>query len=346
MKMKTKQSINFYFLKLIIAALILIILTEPAAAQVVSPVQSGHFVPCVTNIRDMSHPSPGLFVMWNNVYISSDEFIDRNGNEFNTIKLNQIDPRLPNIDVKLDVDGFTTIPVVAWVSHFTLLGGARYMPAVSPNYITASGTIISETSLIDTTVTKIDDENVSGFSDFYVSPLGLSWGLDKFDITLSYGFYAPTGRYETGASDNVGVGFWTHQFQGYGYFYPFPDKSTALMAALTYELNSEIEDADVKPGNRFTLEWGISQYLSEQFELGVHGGHNWQISDDKGSDVFWDPTVLDRKSTLAFSAAYWPWKNRLYINAKYAFDFDVRQRFKNNYWMFNLIFLTNALTGE
>jgi hypothetical protein len=174
----------------------------------------------------------------------------------------------------------------------------------------------------------------------------LCWALTNFDLTFSYGFAAPTGRYNTGADDNVGLGFWTHQFQGYGYYYPSPSKATALMLALTYELNGKIKDADVNPGNRLSLEWGLSQYLTEQFEVTVQGGHNWQISDDSGSDVYWDPSFHDRKNTIAFGGSFWPWPDWLNISLKYAFDFGARGRLEADYWMLNLIFLTNTLTGE
>ena len=118
------------------------------------------------------------------------------------------------------------------------------------------------------------------------------------------------------------------------------------MLGLTYELNGTIEDADVKPGSRFSLEYGLSQYLREQLEVGIQGGHNWQVGDDSGQDVIWDPSNHDRKSMLAFSAAYWPWKNRLHVSLKYGFDYGSRQRFDNSYWMLNAIFLTNLLTGS
>ena len=50
------------------------------------------------------------------------------------------------------------------------------------------------------------------------------------------------------------------------------------MLGLTYELTTEIKDAEVNPGNRFTLEWGFSQYLSERLEVAVQGGFNWPAS--------------------------------------------------------------------
>lgn len=327
---------------------IFLILSIPGHAQVVSPLQGGHYSPVVKNIRDMANPPSGLFVLWYNAYFSSDKYIDRDGNEFSSIRLDQIYPGLPNIDLELKLKGFTSVPAIFWASNFKVLGGASYMAGISPNYISADASIISERGgiVIDTTYTRSVEGKNSGFSDMFFAPLGLSWGLKKFDLTFLYGFYAPTGKYETGSSEVVGLGFWTHQFQAYGYYYPFPQKSTAIMLGLTYELNGKIKDADVKPGNRFSLEWGISQFLSEKFELGIHGGHNWQIGDDTGDDVYWDTAVHDRKSTLAFNASYWPWKERLMLSGKYAFDFGIRQRFKNNTWMLNLLLVTNVLKGS
>ena len=336
------------FIKYAVILGVLLNLSSPVIAQVVSPLQGGHYAPVVKNIRDMANPPSGLFVLWYNGYFSSNKYIDKDGNEFNTIRLDQIYPGLPNIDLDLKLKGFTSIPAIFWTSNFKILGGASYMAGISPNYISADASIISERGgiIIDTTYTRTVDGKNSGLSDLFVAPVGLSWGLEKFDLTFLYGFYAPTGKFEAGSSDVVGLGFWTHQFQGYGYFYPVPAKSTAIMLALTYELNGKIKDTEVKPGNRFSLEWGISQFLSEKFELGIHGGHNWQIGDDTGDDVYWDAAVHDRKSTLAFNASYWPWKERLMLKGKYAFDFGIRQRFKNNVWMLNLLFVTNILTGK
>jgi len=319
---------------------------DPGHGQVVSPLQAGHYSPNLQNIRDMSNPPPGLFFLWYNAYFSSDKYFDRNGDEFKSINLSQIFPRLPDIDVNVDVGGVTTVPAVFWASSFEILGGAKYMAGASQSYVSADATILTERpGIIDTTVTREVTGKNSGFGDLFVVPLGLSWGLEKVDLTLLYGFYAPTGRYETGSSDNLGMGYWTHQFQGYGYFYPMPSKATAVMVGLTYELNGTVKDADVKPGNRFTLEWGLSQFLHERFEVGVHGGHNWQIGDDTGEDVWWDPAVHDRKSVVAFNASFWPWKERVMLNGKYALDYGARQRFQNNYFMLNALFITNVLSG-
>jgi hypothetical protein len=334
--------------RVVLTTSLLFVGSSAAGAQVASPLQTGHYVPGVTNIRDYAAPPPGLFVVWYNWFVSSGTYVDRNGNEFSSLRLSQINPALPDLDVDLDLQGFATVPVLAWASPFTFLGGARYVVALAPNWLSASYTYVTDPGGpgLDPEEGNVVEGSVSGVSDLFVAPVGLSWALGHIDATFFYGFTAPTGRYETGADDNVGLGFWTHQFQGFGYFYPSLSKATALMLGLTYELNSEIEDAAVEPGNRLSLEYGLSQYFTEWLEIGIQGAHNWQVTDDSGSDVIWDPSYHDQKSTLLFSAGFWPWAGRLYVSAKYGFDYGIRQRFKNNHLMVNLIWLTNALDGN
>lgn len=339
---------KFRFLLIVFLLLLLGSSFSFLQAQVVSPMQGGHYSPGVKNIRDMAAPPSGLFVLWYNAYFNSDTYVDRNGNVFNTIRLDQINDKLPNINVDLNLKGFTSIPAIFWASEFKVLGGAKYMVGISPNYVSADASILTERDgiFLDTTFVRSAGSKNSGLSDLFIAPLGLSWGFEKVDFTFLYGFYAPTGKYETGSSDVVGLGFWTHQLQGYGYYYPVQDKSTAFFAGLTYEMNGKIKDVDVKPGNRFSLEWGISQYLSKKLEVGAMLAHNWQISEDSGDNVYWDRSFYDRKNMFAFNAGYWIWDSRLMANVKYVNDFGARQRFENNTWLLNLVFVTNALKGK
>ncbi len=367
MRRKERDIKTTLFILAILTALLLVHVT-PALAQVVSPLQPAHYVPGIVGVRDYVTPQPGLFVLWYNWFIGSNTYIDRNGNKLTTINLSEFDSQLPDVDVDIDIKGWATIPAVAWASKRTILGGARYMAIIAPNFFYNDYEFLAAPagSGFDPTTTQIATGSFGGFSDLLVTPFALTWALGhfkdvtltdeelaemgspprrRFNITAMYSFVAPTGRYETGAEDNLGLGFWTHQFQGFGYYYPFEHQATAIMAGLTYEVNGQTKDVDVTPGSRLSMEWGVSQYLAEWLELFVQGAHNWQVTDDSGSDVYWDPSVHDRKSTLLFGAGFWPWAQRLYVSAKYGFDFDIRQRFDNNNLLINLIFLTNALDG-
>jgi hypothetical protein len=83
----------------------------------------------------------------------------------------------------------------------------------------------------------------------------------------------------------------------------------------------------VNPGNRLSLEWGLSHYFNSWFEFSVHGAHN-------------------RKSLLMLGAGFWPWTGRLQLTAIWGFDYGMRQRFDNSNLMLNVVFLTNLLDGR
>ena len=48
----------------------------------------------------------------------------------------------------------------------------------------------------------------------------------------------------------------------------------------------------------------------------------------------------------AESAGYWPWANRLQLIGNYGFNYKVIQNFKLNTFEINLVFKTNALSGN
>lgn len=322
---------------------------DTASAQAVSPFQTGAYMPAFSNARDMAAAPAGFFVLMYNYYAFTDTYVDQNGTKYNSIPLDMLDPGLPeDVDLSIKMNSYAAVPAFFWASPFQFLGGARWLIGTTPLYSTSKVSLITEQGdgSIDSDYNASADARVSGFGDLFVQPLGLSWAFPRVDVTLAYGFTAPTGKYTTGADDNVGLGFWTHQVQAWGNFYPVEDQSTDLVLGLTYEMNGELKDADFNPGNRLSLEWAISQYVSDRMELAVMGGHNWQVTDDRGSVVDWDPSFHDKKSTLSFTAGYWVWNQRMQLTAKYAFDYACAQRFKTNFFMLNLTFITNALTGS
>ena len=87
------------------------------------------------------------------------------------------------------------------------------------------------------------------------------------------------------AADNIGYGFWTHQFQGAATWYHWADRRMAVAGALTYEANGKKEDFDLTPGDIVTLNWGVDQYLPVRsnenllLDLGIAGYSSWQVGD-------------------------------------------------------------------
>jgi len=312
----------------------------------VSAYQAGAYQAGVMNVRDLAPvPGGGLMFLDYNFWNNSKSYVDQFGNEIDHIIIDR-NGFNTELDLTQQVAGYTNVPVLFFASSFKLLG-ATYMASLNPAFISSNFKMNIHGSLSDSTVTSTG--NTGGFGDLAILPLGLGWSFnDKVDFSFFYTFYAPTGRYQTGAADNVGRGYWTHQFQLPTYFY-FMDKATALFVMPTFETNSYIKDSDVRPGSRFSIEYGVSQYVTSWLELEILNGHNLQISDDMGDDVWWKDTLLearDQASTVSFGAGVWPWEGRLNLRVKYAMDYGVKQRYKSNFLSFSVIFIPNLITGK
>jgi len=180
--------------------------------------------------------------------------------------------------------------------------------------------------------------------DLLVQPVWLDWSLKHWDFDLSYGFYAPVGKYDTQtltipgvgpvkveSPDNIGYGFWTHQVQGAVAWYPMEHKATAVIAALTYEINTKKQDFDITPGNVLTLNWGISQYIplkkdnSLLLEVGPAGYDSWQMTEDSGSDASSGKDQVHGAGGQ-LGLTYVPWS--LVVNFHAFYEFAAEDRFQ------------------
>jgi hypothetical protein len=306
----------------------------------VSPLQTGHYSPGFMNIRDYADPSPasGLIALDYNTYQYGDKFYGADGEEIKHLNS--------------DVDGYFNTAMLLWASKKKILG-ATYFGGFSIPIITVN------TNLAYSRIGNITGNQqsgnvsgkVSGFSDLNVMPLYLSWAKSSYNITAGYMFYAPTGKFELGGNDNTGLGYWSNNIQAFGYWYPEKTKgktsqALAVMLGATYEITGDIKDSDVNPGNRFSLDYGIEQYFTANLSVGLYGGNNWQISDDKGSQVYWDNSVKDKLGVAGVQLAYWLWPERLQAVGKWGFSYGAVERYQQNSVEINLIFITNALTGN
>ena len=332
--------------KLVVIIIFALVFSGQVNAQRVGPYQAGSYYPGLINLRDLAAPPAGLIFVDYNYWFNTNGYYDKDGTEF---KGGTIDLPLLNssVDVTLEpkISGYTNVPFLFYASKFKILGGARYLASINPVYLNMNSDVFLA---IGDTSGNISG-NSSGFGDLSFMPLGLSWSFDnKYDIALMYTIYAPTGRFELGGDDNLGQGFWTHQIQIPTYFYVL-EQATAFAIIPTFELNSKIEGTNARAGSRFSLEYGISQYFTSWLEVEIMNGHNWQISDDSGSDIWWYGTRFDsrdRKNSFSAGVGVWPVKDLLNLRFKYIIDYGIRQRFKNQFWSLSILVLPQILTGK
>ncbi len=316
----------------------------------VSPLQTGHYSPGLMNILDDADPAPvsGLMILDYNTFQYGNQFYGKNGNRITQI----IGPSGNLVNLNADVSGYNNSLMIQWASKGKVLGATYFCAASIPLETVNPNLAYAQIGNIDSIHQNGNiNGKVSGFSDPNLTPIALSWGLKNMDITLGWMIYAPSGHYTEGGSNNTGLGFWSNIFQAFGYWYPErlkrqPSRALAVMLGASFEVTGKIKGSDVKPGNRFSLDYGIEQYLSDNFSVGIYGGNNWQVLEDMGSQVYWDASVKDQLGTFGFQLGYWLWVNRLQALGKYGFSYGAVQRFKLNTIEINLIFISNVLTGE
>ncbi len=312
------------------------------SAQRVSPFQGGAYQPGLLNLRDLAASDPGLFFYDYSYWNNSNAFYNQFGNEVSSLDI-EINPEVGVKSLSFDpqISGYTNIPFIFYASKIKMLKG-MYIASISPAILSSNSNMY-----VNTTDTSIyNTGNSGGFGDFEFMPLGLSWTFNKkVDISFLYSIYVPTGRYQTGADDNIGRGYWTHQFQTPFYLYFF-EQAMALAIVPTLEINGKVKDADVRPGSRFTIEYGISQYVTPWLEVEFLNGHNWQITDDCGEDLWWQESSLfvkDQTSTFSFGIGAWPWDGRFGARIKYARDYGSKQRYKRSFWTLSFVFTPKLL---
>ena len=302
----------------------------------------GHFNGGFLNIRDYFVPAdPGFYAAIYNFYYTTDRLNDRHGDKIDTVTVNPWPG--PGIPVSLDVnvDMYVVSPAVIWEPDVKVLGG-RYAALVAPTFANAS----VEAALDIGSRLGRDADNASfNIGDMLVQPLWLGWSWKHFDFSAAYGFYAAVGKYDTTTRtlpvigtvrsedpDNIGYGFWTHQVQGAGAWYPFDNKGTAVVGAITYEHNSEKEDFDLQPGDSVTLNWGISQYIpltGDQhllLEIGPAGWNGWQVSADRGADASNNNRDRVHAAGGQIGLTYVPWF--LAMNFHGFYEYESRDRFQ------------------
>ncbi len=291
------------------AALLVLSCSAPASAG-----QIGHYAGGLMNIRDFFVPTEqGVYGIMYHYYYQTGRLNDLNGNEMDSITIKPGPGPGLNINIQPDVDVYLLAPAILWVTPWKILG-AQYAALFTPTFGNSSIGASLSAELGQGVNPETSQFNLS---DWYFQPLWLGWDLEHWNFALAWGFYAPTGAYDTEVktfpvvgdvrvadADNIGLGFWTNQFQGAVAWYPWANKGTAVTLALTYEVHSEKEDYHVTAGQNLTMNWGISQYLplskDEKWlaEIGPAGYDSWQVTSDEGQNA--TNGVLDQVHAAGF----------------------------------------------
>jgi len=131
-----------------------------------------------------------------------------------------------------------------------------------------------------------------GFTDTFVQPFTLGWSAKRIAFYTGYAFFAPTGRYSPGATNNIGSGYWGNHFLTGTTLYLTKNQGTSANLFTDWEFHGsrqEVDNARITPGQTFTDEWGLGQALplkkdqSILAQLGGVGYDQWQVSANGGT---------------------------------------------------------------
>ena len=177
--------------------------------------------------------------------------------------------------VMMDMNSFV------WVSkkQIRILGSPKF---------SASATLpIANNSLTSDTQGAISGGG--GFADSFYQPFILGWQKKRADIRAIYGFLAPTGKFDSSGSNNVGSGYWTQVLAAGETFYLTSNKETAFSAFQMYEFHGTQEDTNIHPGQTLDLDYSLTQRFplqkDLQLQLGLVGYEQWQTTDKSGPGI-------------------------------------------------------------
>ena len=187
-----------------------------------------------------------------------------------------IDPGRP---ARTTLQGFA--PTFVYVSARQVLG-ANYGAMISLALLNQN---------VEVPIAGFDQHTRLGFGDTYVVPAQLGWHLARADAIASFGFFAPTGRYSPGGSDNLGLGMWSYELSGGGTMYLDAKKSLSFATTAFWELHSQKQGEvvianstqnDVRVGQLLTLEGGAGRsILGGNGNLGIAYYAQWKITPDE-----------------------------------------------------------------
>ncbi|MGE0863162.1 MAG: transporter [Vicinamibacterales bacterium] len=269
-------------------------------------------------VKSGTQPEPGLYVSGIFYRYRADSIKDPKGNP---IVFDPAGSGSQSINA--------TVPLFYWVTPKKVLGANFAMMAVLPM---ASGGL-------EAPGLGLSEKAGFGLSDLYVMPAQLGWHFKRVDATAGVAFFAPTGRYASGASDNLGKGMWSYEVSGGATVYLDPKRTFSIATTAYWETHSKksgtlhvegITLDDVKVGDLLTLEGGIGKsFLHGAASIGVAYYAQWKLTADQLSASSPLPGITDRHRVWGIGPEVTipiATKTRLIslINVRYLWEQDAR----------------------
>ena len=250
----------------------------------------------------------------------------------------------------LEINGW--VPILTWVAEPRWLG-AHYSVVAALPFVSQS---------LDAPALGLDLKSDFSVGDLYVRPINLGWHLydagsdpkapaKRADLLAAFGVFAPTGRFDEGASDNVGLGMWSFELLGGASVFFGPNRRWRLATALAWETHTEREGGD-EVGDILTLEGGFGyDVLGELLKVGVVYYAQWKLTRDDLGPFLGKATgkheifgVGPEVSGLLLLGERWRGLPNLAVSARYEFGLGGRSYTQGNtlFLLLTLLFPTGS----
>jgi hypothetical protein len=229
-----------------------------------------------------------------------------------------------SLNARADLDFVST----SYVFASPVLGGQLAVgmsAAAGFNNTSLNGLLtLSSGNLAITRPGSISDDR-GGFSDLYPSA-SLRWNSGVNNFMLYMMGDIPVGTYDSSQLANFGIGHGAIDGGfGYTYFNPQTGHEFSFVTGLTG--NFENTQTNYTNGIDWHLDWGASQFLTKQLQIGAVGYVYRQLTPDSGA-----PLILGSNESQVFGVGpqvgyVFPVGNMQgYLNLKAYFEFDAERR--------------------
>lgn len=236
-----------------LAALVACVWTGAVQAQ--QPITGNYAPGASTGMKGMVQPPAGTFVLENGtLWFRIQDFVGSDGQTVPTATSNVLANRT----------------IFGYVTHLKILGG-EYFPSIIPVF--ANAPLRPEPN----------SERDFQFSDLVLQPVALGWRHGALHSQFAYTVWLPTGRFNAGASNNVGKGLYAHMLSYGVTWLQETEQPWAATLNARYELLGRQRDTDIDPGDVLTVEGGLGKEIVSGLDLGVSGYFSTQTTEETGS---------------------------------------------------------------
>jgi hypothetical protein len=191
-----------------------------------------------------------------------------------------------NVTANLSADADLAIAIPQYVFATPVLGGQAAVALIVPaghNRVSVDAALTGNLGLGGPgfTVGGSRTDDVTGFADL-IPQASLRWNSGVHSWMTYVTGDVPVGAYSSTQLANLGIGHGAIDFGG-GYTYFNPQTGHELSGVLGFTYNMTNPDTQYQNGIDMHFDWGMSQFLTKQLQIGLVGYAYQQLSCDSGA---------------------------------------------------------------